>query len=199
MGEIYLALVHYPVYNKRGEVIASALTTIDIHDLARLAFTYGLAGVYLVTPLDDQLALARQMIEHWSQGWGAVYNKTRAEALTVVRLARDLAEVEVDVRALSGQTPVRIGTSARDFHNFGRDSLPGKATFPDLARQVAQPGPYLIWLGTAWGLADAALAHCDLVLEPIKGPTEYNHLSVRSAASIIVDRLIGLRVYGGMP
>jgi len=33
------------------------------------------------------------------------------------------------------------------------------------------------------------MAEADAALEPIVGPTEYNHLSVRSAVSIILDRL----------
>jgi len=31
----------------------------------------------------------------------------------------------------------------------------------------------------------------DMLLEPIEGYTDYNHLSVRSAAAIILDRLLG--------
>jgi hypothetical protein len=31
----------------------------------------------------------------------------------------------------------------------------------------------------------------DYILEPVYGPGEYNHLSVRSAVAIILDRLAG--------
>ena len=47
----------------------------------------------------------------------------------------------------------------------------------------------LLLFGTGWGLAPEALARMDDVLEPVRGTTDYNHLSVRSAASIILDRL----------
>ncbi|MCB0360678.1 MAG: tRNA (guanosine(37)-N1)-methyltransferase TrmD, partial [Bdellovibrionales bacterium] len=41
-GELSAALMHYPVRNKQGEIITSSLTTIDVHDFARSAKTYGL-------------------------------------------------------------------------------------------------------------------------------------------------------------
>ena len=48
-------------------------------------------------------------------------------------------------------------------------------------------------LGTGWGLTDEIMSMADVTLEPILGPTDYNHLSVRSAAAIILDRLRGAR------
>ena len=51
--------------------------------------------------------------------------------------------------------------------------------------------PYVLILGTAWGLAEEFISLADYVLEPIAGSTDYNHLSVRSAAAIIFDRLLG--------
>jgi len=35
------------------------------------------------------------------------------------------------------------------------------------------------------------MARCDYILEPVSGASDYNHLSVRSAVSIIMDRLLG--------
>jgi hypothetical protein len=35
------------------------------------------------------------------------------------------------------------------------------------------------------------MEQADYILEPIYGPGEYNHLSVRSAVAIILDRLLG--------
>jgi len=45
-------------------------------------------------------------------------------------------------------------------------------------------------LGTAWGLSETFIGDADHVLDPIVGNSEYNHLSVRSAAAIILDRLM---------
>ena len=49
---------------------------------------------------------------------------------------------------------------------------------------VEDEAPYLILFGTGWGLTSE-------ILEPIRGKTKYNHLCVRSAVSIILDRLLG--------
>jgi hypothetical protein len=56
---------------------------------------------------------------------------------------------------------------------------------------LKEGNPYLLLLGTAWGLSENLIAEADYVLEPIKGVSDYNHLSVRSAAAIIMDRLMG--------
>ena len=45
--------------------------------------------------------------------------------------------------------------------------------------------------GTAWGLHHDAIDDADYVLKAIEGNSPYNHLSVRAAAGIIIDRLIG--------
>ena len=52
-------------------------------------------------------------------------------------------------------------------------------------------GDYLLVLGTGWGLTNEVMSACSYVLRPIYGAGEYNHLSVRSAASIMFDRLLG--------
>ena len=51
--------------------------------------------------------------------------------------------------------------------------------------------PHLILFGTGWGLCEEVIDGADIVLSPICGETEYNHLSVRSAAAIVLDRLLG--------
>ena len=55
------------------------------------------------------------------------------------------------------------------------------------------PQPYLFVFGTGWGLAREVLERSDYILAPIEGVLDYNHLSVRSAAAIILDRLLGNR------
>lgn len=185
MGEVYLALVHYPVYNKHREIIPAALTTIDMHDLARLAATYGLSGLFIVTPLEDQIRLARDMIDHWSKGPGKSYNQDRAEALNLVTLAHDISEAAGTIKDKTGAAPKIVGTAAAGDGN--------KISFSALLPEIEKEEPILILFGTAWGLAKEALDVCDFILEPIKGPTNYNHLSVRSAAGIILDRLFGVR------
>ncbi len=48
---LYVGLVHFPVYNKHQETIASAITPLDIHDFARLSKTYGIKGFFVLRPL----------------------------------------------------------------------------------------------------------------------------------------------------
>ena len=66
--------------------------------------------------------------------------------------------------------------------------------FVDLAAELAHsPDPYLIMLGTGWGLADEIVSRSARRLEPIAGSSDYNHLSVRAPAAVILDRLLGSR------
>ena len=183
-SKLYLALLHYPVKNKDGEAIASAITSIDLHDIARAARTYGVAGVYVVSPLADQLAFAGKIIGHWIEGAGAIYNPDRKEALSLIRLRSDLAAA-VDEIVQAEKSAVRIvATSAV--------GAPGQLEFADL-RDALKAGdqPYLLALGTAWGLSREFMDEADDRLAPVAGKTDYNHLSVRSAAAIILDRLLG--------
>jgi tRNA (guanine37-N1)-methyltransferase len=70
--QLFVALLHFPVYNKAREIVATSLTTLNLHDLARLTATYGASGCYVVTPLQRQRELARQIITHWTHGYGHV-------------------------------------------------------------------------------------------------------------------------------
>jgi hypothetical protein len=182
----FIALVHHPVYNKNGMVIASALTTIDLHDLARLTATYGLTRFYLVMPLGDQRQVAEEMLEHWRSGPGRTYNPNRSEALDKVILASDIDQARTDILRRTGRESLVVGTTAKDER--------ARTTFGQLRSLLGEERPVLVLFGTAWGLTQEVLAGCDYVLESVVGPTEYNHLSVRSAAGIILDRLLGSQV-----
>jgi tRNA (guanine37-N1)-methyltransferase len=77
---IYVALLHYPVYDKNGQVVTTAVTNMDIHDIARAGKTYAIKGLYVVTPVKALQKLARKIIEHWEEGYGSQYNVTRKES-----------------------------------------------------------------------------------------------------------------------
>ncbi|HMA86683.1 MAG TPA: RNA methyltransferase [Desulfosalsimonadaceae bacterium] len=185
-SSVYLALLHHPVKNKNGETIASAVTNLDLHDLSRLAKTYGVTAVYVITPLTDQQALVRKIISHWQDGWGATYNPKRREALNLIRIAENLESAIDEIRTLNPAQLVRtIATGAAEN---------SRAMPFDLLRQkmASETGAYLLVLGTAWGLTDEVMAASDFLLSPIRGHTSYNHLSVRAAAAIILDRVLGM-------
>ena len=180
---LYLALAHHPVVNKRGEIIASAVTNLDIHDMARAVRTYGAKALYVVTPLEDQQQLAKSLVRHWTSGYGAEYNPKRRLALETVRVHDSLEQSCIDIAQETGCRPQTVVTSARRHANS--ISL---ARFQEI---LGIGTPCLLVFGTAWGLAPDCIATADHILEPISGHTDYNHLSVRSAASIILDRLCG--------
>lgn len=183
MPNLYVALMHYPVVNKGGTVIASALTNLDLHDISRTAKTYGVKGVFIITPLQDQLALAEKILEHWCRGPGARYNPLRAQALELVHLKTSLAAA---VEHIAPPAPARVFTIA----TCARETA-AAVGYGEIRRRLAGGGSYLLMFGTAWGLAEEVIRTADCVLEPIRGTGKYNHLPVRSAAAVILDRLLG--------
>lgn len=182
---IDLALVHYPVVNKNGEIIGSAITNLDLHDIARAARTFGVNTLYMVTPYQDQQRLFAEILDHWRTGFGAAYNGKRGEALGLVRLCSDLEEVYAQVAEKWGKRPKVLTTCAKPQQNTWSYAM--------VREKIFNGENFLILFGTAWGLASEVLRSADGALPPIKGLCEYNHLSVRSAASIVLDRLLGER------
>jgi tRNA (guanine37-N1)-methyltransferase len=181
---LYIFLVHYPVFNKKGEKIASAITNLDLHDLSRLARTYGVKGVFIIQPLEDQRKLAEELIEYWLNKKGAQYNPLRKSAIELVKLFETLDSAISEVKKIEGEKPVLLGTDA---------SPKRKYISCEEVRKILWEKPVVLVLGTAWGLCDEVLDRCDYFLEPIWGRLDpYNHLSVRSAASIFIDRILGI-------
>jgi hypothetical protein len=182
MADLYLALIHFPVLDKNGLIVTSAVTNMDVHDIARTCRTYGVSRFFVATPVKTLHALVAKIIEHWQTGYGSTYNATRKDALALVALANDLDDVMIAIERETGARPVVIATSARSGHD--------RLTFAELRRQIEQAAePRLLLLGTGWGLAPAVLDRVDGLLEPLIGPSDYNHLSVRAAAAVILDRL----------
>ena len=180
---LYVALTHYPVVNKNGETIASAVTNLDLHDIARVAKTYGVQAFYVVTPLKDQKFLVERIVSHWTRGTGASYNPKRGEALALINIKDTLTEVLDHIDSKGKGFPKTVVTCARN----NKRSV-GYETFREM---LASGNPYLLVFGTAWGLSNSYIDKADFVLEPVEGNSEYNHLAVRSAAAIILDRLMG--------
>jgi hypothetical protein len=181
---VSIALVHYPVLDKNGRLVATSITNFDIHDLARTAKTFGVWRFYLVNPIPAQQWFARRIIYHWKEGFGAQYNPTRQTAVELVTLVDDLGQISEDTFAVKGSEPVFVATSAKQLAN--------RLTFAQLRDRIRQgKEEFCIAFGTGWGLHPSLLEDIDIFLEPIQGVGEYNHLSVRAAAAIILDRLLG--------
>lgn len=178
-----VALVHYPVVSRIGETIGSAVTNLDLHDIARAGRTFGVTTYWVITPFREQQELAGQIVGHWTDGPGGRTNPDRSDALSIIRVCAGLDEALTGATAHYGVRPCVLATCARR-----QDNTIG---FAAARERIWQGEPVLLLLGTAWGLAPEILAGADGVLPPISGVTGFNHLSVRSAAAIFFDRLLG--------
>lgn len=181
---LYVGLVHYPVYNKSHVKIASAITTLDLHDISRTAKTYGAKSFFVINPLEDQQLLAERVKNHWTEGFGARYNHDRCAAMQLIQIVPALEHALEIIELTEGECPLVVVTDA-GLHNERSISFAGLRTAIGSGRLV------LLLFGTAWGLHREVIRAADHVLAPIRGNNGYNHLSVRTAAAIILDRLAG--------
>lgn len=178
---LFVILVHYPVLNSQGKITAVSLTNLDIHDIARVSCSYALGGYYITTPLKDQQILARRLMDHWRQGPGREVNPDRAQAVDKVRLVSDIEQALADIQMLCGQEPYLVATSAQEAGGLSSASL----------RSWLKEKPVALLFGTGHGLAPEILQGADAVLRSIRCLDSYNHLSVRTAAAVIIDRILG--------
>lgn len=182
MSRSYLALVHYPVYDKNRKVVATSITNLDIHDIARSSKTYGLAGYFLVHPVAVQRELAQRILNHWQGARGQEQNDFRSDALSIVRVSESIEQTVEQITFEHKARPLIVATSACDTGS----SVSTKVLLKD---PELQERPLLLVFGTGWGLTAEWSLGVDKFLSPVRGSTAYNHLSVRSAAGIILDRL----------
>jgi hypothetical protein len=182
MRRIALALVHYPVRDRSGAVVTTAVTNLDVHDIARSSHTYGVGDFFVVHPIAAQRELVTRITEHWIDGSGARRIPDRKPAMEVVRVVASLDDA---IAQLGGD--VELWTTSAS----GEDTLRFAAA---RERLVASGPPVLLCFGTGWGLAKELMDRAPVQLAPIVSPRPdgYNHLSVRAAAAIILDRLLGV-------
>ncbi|MCX7858107.1 MAG: RNA methyltransferase [Deltaproteobacteria bacterium] len=183
---LIVAVIHYPVYNKKREIVATSVTGSEIHDVSRTCMTFNVKLCYIVTPLQKQREIVERMKIHWTQGYGAKYNPLRAQALGILRTANSLDDVIAEI-SIDGVKPQLVGTSARK-----RETK--NMTYREFYHSIKNRGENtLLLFGTGWGLTDETVERCDRMLEPISGPGNYNHLSMRVAMGIVLDRIFNPR------
>lgn len=181
---VYIGLLHYPVYNKNMEVISTSITNLDIHDIARTACTYNVRRYFVIHPLETQRSLINDILDYWQNGYGAQYNSDRKTAFERVALLPSLEDaVQAIARENGDILPKTITTDARVY--------PNTVTYKTMRDKLIDGSPYLVLFGTGWGIEKETMQKTDYILEPIYGSGDYNHLSVRSAVAIILDRLLG--------
>jgi hypothetical protein len=183
MRRVAAVLIHHPVLDRAGDVVTTAITNLDLHDIARSSHTYGLSDFFVAHPVGAQRELAERVQSHWTTGTGARRIPDRSPAMQNLRIVESLEQA----MAALGEAELWV-TSASE--------RPGMIEH-DVARQrLDEPGrPVLLAFGTGWGLADDVCRRADLFLAPIRSPRSdgYNHLSVRAAAAIFFDRLLAAR------
>ena len=184
MHDLAIALLHHPVLNKGGDIIGSAVTNLDLHDISRVARTYQLTDFFVATPYADQRQLISEILDHWQNGHGAMANPARKEALSLIQPAADLEAIIETLSSRYKKKVMVVATSARKQQK--------EIGYKELRRYIEKnESPVLLLFGTAHGLAPEVISRSDAVLAPIGIDSDYNHLSVRSEVSIILDRLLG--------
>lgn len=181
--ELAVGLVHYPIIDRAGTIVATNVTNFDIHDIARACRVYGVDNYFIIHPSHEQQMFVSRVLDHWKTGPGSKMNPKRKSALGPVKTASSLE----DALRQWGKPEARVVTThARETSKWE------KVSFSELRSQLPDK-PHFLVFGTGSGLADSVFDSCHVLLEPIRGASkdDYRHLSVRSAASICLDRLMG--------
>lgn len=186
-----VVLLHHPVTNRKGELITTSITNMDIHDISRSCRTYEIDHYFLVSPLDEQREFVGTILGHWNRGSQLEWHPDRAEAFSRVAVLPSFEAVKNELSQLYPGLQQEVAMpDARP--------LPDQKTYNEIRETwavEAQMGVKIIVLGTGWGVAPSFFEEVHTFLGPIYGPLGaegYNHLSVRAAAAIVLDRLFSL-------
>jgi hypothetical protein len=209
---VYLSLLHYPITSREGKLIATAVTNLDIHDIARSCRTYGIKRYFIVTPVEAQHRVVSRILRHWKSENAKEYHPDRATALARVELCKDFDEVVkwVNEDQASGAA---VDGASEEFREVPEVVLTDAQVRPETQARMtsyaeyrkelegASEGrkktrPVILVFGTGWGVANLFFPRVHRILAPVYGHKEdpegeYNHLSVRAAVAIILDRLFG--------
>lgn len=187
----YLVLLHYPMTNRNGERVTTSVTNMDVHDISRTCRTYGIKNYYIVTPLVDQQTIIGRLLAHWGTEQSREFHPDRVEALSRVKLVSTFDEVMADIASQNhGENAEVVLTDARP----QSEKQMSYAHYREKLRDPKRTRPSVIVFGTGWGVHPSFHSRVDVILAPIlgvEGSGGYNHLSVRAAVAIILDRLLG--------
>jgi len=177
----HLILRHDEVLGRGQSRLHASVTQVDLHDFSRLACTYGLGGFHCVSAMESQHRICQDIAEYWQNGSGRSYNPDRHQALALLQLHRSQQECLAAIEASQGAPALLVGTSAQE--------TAASCDLEELLQNLPPERPLALQFGTSWGLSPEQLQACHAVLRPIQAHAPYNHLSVRCAAAILVDRL----------
>ncbi|TBR21807.1 MAG: RNA methyltransferase, partial [Candidatus Nitrosotenuis sp.] len=175
--------VHHPVSGKNGNEIASSITTLDVHDMARYGKTFGAERIYIITPVADQKVLVERMKSHWTdEEYLKKQNVRREGTVELLVTASSVEDAMAHARRRSKRVKLLATTAKRE---------PGAVSAEQWRATAAEEADeWIILFGTAYGLGKSLMERADRTLLPIDGAGAFNHLPVRGASAIILDRLI---------
>ena len=134
-----------------------------------------------------QQKIIKKLLNFWQTDVGIDYNTHRHEALKNVMIVSSIEQALEHIENEEHKTPLLLATSAQ------RSSKAPLISYKDQSLVWTLERPVVIIFGTARGLAPALIEQCDFLLVPVEGFSDFNHLSVRSAAAIVFDRWLGLQ------
>jgi tRNA (guanine37-N1)-methyltransferase len=149
---IYVGLVHHPIRDREGQIVATAVTNLDVHDLARSCRSYGLRGYFVITPIEAQRGLVLKILEHWVTGSGKKRVPERAVALSLCEPIETIEAASQAIAARHGTAP-RVVVTAAKLPNGSAPIAP--RALRDEMRTSGRP--WLILFGTGHGLAPEVL------------------------------------------
>lgn len=146
---------------------------------------------FIVTPITEQHRVVGRILSHWQTEKSREWHPDRFEALSRAKLVPDFEAVKKEIFEAHGEYPEVVLTDARP--------IPNSVTYAEYRRELEKPGrtkPTVVVFGTGWGVSDVFYPEVHRILTPVNGPKDengeaYNHLSVRAAVAIILDRLRG--------
>ncbi len=183
MKGLYLGLAHYPMKNKSGDKVCTSVTNLDIHDIARSCRTFGVEKYFIITPIVPQQQLVSRILQHWQKEKSSIYNPDRFDALSYVEIVPSIDEALGAIEKSNGKPPFLAITGAQ---------WDGPSTLiEDISLKIRIDNrPCLLLFGTGSGLHPEVQERADIRVASIHGAASdgYNHLSVRSAVAIYLDR-----------
>jgi tRNA (guanine37-N1)-methyltransferase len=184
---VYVIEAHYPVLDKNGAKCATSITGLDVHDIARACRTYGIKKYIIVTPIAEQRAMVKKIAEHWTEGYGTEFNPDRSEAMKLIKTCPSIESALSWIEGREHAASFTVATTAKMRYDASH--------WTSIKRRMLELClPIAFLFGTGSGLHDEAVSNASAVMAPISGGVDgYNHLSVRSAAGIVLDRFFGFR------
>ena len=109
---IYVGLVHFPVYNKFYDIVTTSITNLDIHDISRSCLTYGIRRFFVINPLPSQKEILTWIRKFWKSEIAEFYNPHRVKALSILEYAKSVENAIEFINNQEKTSPLLVTTTA---------------------------------------------------------------------------------------